>query len=477
MTKHRSVFVAGIFNVLHPGHIRLLKFAKECGDKLIVGVISDTLAGDGAHVAQDFRLEAVKMNALVDEVFLVQTSVEQEVLRLKPDIVVKGKEHESQKNPEQKAVDSYGGKLIFSSGDVVFSSLDLIRREIGTQNSKPITLPNQFMSRRKVSSKSLRDLMQKFKGLKVVVIGDVIIDEYISCDPLGMSEEDSTIVVTPISSRTFVGGAAIVAAHAASLGAKVKFFSVVGDDASAKFCQEELSKFGVEHHLLVDDSRPTTLKQRFRSRSKTLLRVSHLAQRQIDGSLQNALVANVTKSCADADLLIFSDFNYGILPQTVVDQITAIAKKNKVKIVADSQSSSQIGDILRFQDTDLLTPTEREARLALRNTEDGLVVVAQMICERANSKAALVKLGEEGVLLRFRDGSDWKTDQIPALNSAPQDVAGAGDCMLVASSLALTVGANMWEAGLLGSLAAAIQVGRVGNTPITQDEILHELSE
>ena len=105
------------------------------------------------------------------------------------------------------------------------------------------------------------------------------------------------------------------------------------------------------------------------------------------------------------------------------------------------------------------------------------LVVAQMICERANSKAALVKLGEEGVLLRFRDGSDWKTDQIPALNSAPQDVAGAGDCMLVASSLALTVGANMWEAGLLGSLAAAIQVGRVGNTPITQDEILHELSE
>jgi len=167
----------------------------------------------------------------------------------------------------------------------------------------------------------------------------------------------------------------------------------------------------------------------------------------------------------------------GYCPKQLWIKSLLLRKKNKVKIVADSQSSSQIGDILRFQDTDLLTPTEREARLALRNTEDGLVVVAQMICERANSKAALVKLGEEGVILRFRDGSDWKTDQIPALNSAPQDVAGAGDCMLVASSLALTVGANMWEAGLLGSLAAAIQVGRVGNTPITQDEILHELSE
>jgi rfaE bifunctional protein kinase chain/domain len=475
--KSQTVFVSGTFNVLHPGHLRLLKFAKANGGKLIVGVLTDRVAGSAAHVPQDFRLEAVKMNGLVDEAFLVDSPVEEVILGLKPALVVKGREHKSHENPEQKAVDSYGGKLLFSSGDVVFSSLDLIRREMASQEQKSISLPKQFMSRRKVTAKSLIDVMQKFKGLKVVVVGDVIVDEYISCDPLGMSEEDPTIVVTPISSRAFIGGAAIVAAHASSLGAKVKFFSVVGDDASAKFCRDELSKFGVEHHLLVDDSRPTTLKQRFRSRSKTLLRVSHLAQRLIDESFQNELADKMAKACSDADLLIFSDFNYGTLPQAVVDQITAIAAKNKTKIVADSQSSSQIGDISRFKNVDLLTPTEREARLALRNTEDGLVVIAELVCVAANAGAAIVKLGEQGVLLHARKGKTFETDQIPALNSAPQDVAGAGDCMLVASSLALTVGANMWEAGLLGSLAAAIQVGRVGNTPITQDEILHELSE
>jgi len=475
--RRETVFVSGTFNVLHPGHLRLLKFAKANGDRLVVGVLTDRVAGSAAHVPQDFRLEAVKMNGLVDEAFLIDSPVEEVILKLKPALVVKGKEHKSHENPEQKAVDSYGGKLLFSSGDVVFSSLDLIRREMASQEQKSISLPKQFMSRRKVTAKSLIDVMQKFKGLKVVVVGDVIVDEYISCDPLGMSEEDPTIVVTPISSRTFIGGAAIVAAHAASLGAHVKFFSVVGDDASAKFCRDELSKFGVDHHLLVDDSRPTTLKQRFRSRSKTLLRVSHLAQRSIDESFQNELAAKLAKACSDADLLIFSDFNYGTLPQGVVDQITAIAAKNKTKIVADSQSSSQIGDISRFKNVDLLTPTEREARLALRNTEDGLVVIAELVCVAANAGAAIVKLGEQGVLLHARKGKTFETDQIPALNSAPQDVAGAGDCMLVASSLALTVGANMWEAGLLGSLAAAIQVGRVGNTPITQDEILHELSE
>jgi len=471
------VFVSGTFNVLHPGHLRLLKFAKENSSRLVVGVFTDRAAGIAAHVPQDFRLEAVKMNGLVDEAFFIDGPVEDVILQLKPALVVKGKEHMTRENPEQKAVESYGGKLLFSSGDVVFTSLDLIRREMASQEQRLIAMPKQFMVRRKVTAKSLTELLAKFKGLKVVVIGDVIADEYISCDPLGMSEEDPTIVVTPISSKTFIGGAAIVAAHAASLGAHVKFFSVVGDDQTAKFCREELSKFGVEHQLLIDDSRPTTLKQRFRSRSKTLLRVSHLAQRSIEEPLQRELVKSVVKACESADLLIFSDFNYGSLPQGVVDQITAAAAKKKIKVVADSQSSSQIGDVTRFKNTDLLTPTEREARLALRNTEDGLVVIAEMVCETANAHSAIVKLGEQGVLLHARSGKTFETDQIPALNSTPQDVAGAGDCMLVASSLALTVGANLWEAGLLGSLAAAIQVGRVGNTPITQAELLHELSE
>jgi len=475
--KRDVVFVSGTFNVLHPGHVRLLKFAKQNAAKLVVGVFSDRVAGIAAHVPQEFRLESVKMNGLVDEAFLLDKSAEEAIIELKPGLVVKGKEHQTRENPEQKAVDSYGGKLIFSSGDVVFTSLDLIRREMSAQAQRSISLPRQFMARRKVSTNDLTRLMKKFNGQKVVVIGDLIADEYITCDPLGMSEEDPTIVVTPISSKTFIGGAAIVAAHAASLGAEVQFFSVVGDDLTAEFCRQELTRFGVKHDLLVDDSRPTTLKQRFRSRSKTLLRVSHLAQRSIEEPLQKDLVLKVSQAVKSADLIIFSDFNYGSLPQPVVDAVTTAAKKTKAKIVADSQSSSQIGDISRFKDADLLTPTEREARLALRNSEDGLVVVAEAVCNTANAKAAIVKLGEQGVLLHSRNSKSFETDQIPALNSAPQDVAGAGDCMLVAASLALTVGGNMWEVGLLGSLAAAIQVSRVGNTPITQDEILHELSE
>ena len=162
--KRDVVFVSGTFNVLHPGHVRLLKFAKQNGEKLVVGVFSDRVAGIAAHVPEEFRLEAVAMNGLVDEAFLLDKSAEEAIVELKPGLVVKGREHETRENPEQKAVDSYGGKLIFSSGDVVFTSLDLIRREMTAQDQRSIALPRQFMARRNVTIRNLIQMMKKFKG-------------------------------------------------------------------------------------------------------------------------------------------------------------------------------------------------------------------------------------------------------------------------------------------------------------------------
>jgi rfaE bifunctional protein kinase chain/domain len=313
------------------------------------------------------------------------------------------------------------------------------------------------------------------------VVGDLIIDEYITCQPLGMSQEDPTIVVTPVDATRFVGGAGIVAAHAAGLGAQVNFVSVIGADPIQGFAQQGLETYRVKAHLITDDSRPTTLKQRFRSKGKTLLRVSHLHQGSISTQLQAQVLDQVAAALAGADLLVFSDFNYGCLPQPLVDQILALAQAQGVMVAADSQSSSQVGDISRFQGTDLITPTEREARLSTRNAEDGLVILAEQLRQQARAYNILLKLGEEGLLIHAGNGHrdpsvDWLTDRVPALNRAAKDVAGAGDSLLIASALTLASGGTIWEAACLGSLAAAIQVGRVGNTPVQRQELLAELS-
>jgi bifunctional ADP-heptose synthase (sugar kinase/adenylyltransferase) len=206
--------------------------------------------------------------------------------------------------------------------------------------------------------------------------------------------------------------------------------------------------------------------------------VSHLQQTAISLTLQQELIEKAAKAIRNCELLIFADFNYGVLPQAVVDDLVSIARENNVKVAADSQSSSQLGDVSRFKSVDLLLPTEREARVSTQNREDGLVILAEQLRRKSNAKHILLKLAADGVLVHSPNSSSngWLTDQVEALNKLPEDVAGAGDSMLVASALTLAVGGSIWEAACLGSIAAAIQVSRVGNRPLRADEMKMVLS-
>ena len=144
-------------------------------------------------------------------------------------------------------------------------------------------------------------------------------------------------------------------------------------------------------------------------------------------------------------------------------------------MVADSQSSSQIGDVSRFHGMTLLTPTEREARLAVQNFNDGLVVLAEQLRHKAGAHNLLVTLGAEGVLIHAGTADGFLTDRLPAMNHTPKDVAGAGDSLLAGAALALAAGADIWQSAYLGALGAACQVGRLGNCPLSPAEIRVEL--
>lgn len=472
--RSKVVFVSGNFNIVHPGHVRLLNFAASCGDVLVVGVLPDN--SEGATLPEALRLEGVKAINAVTFAFVLRESPEAFITRLKPDVVVKGKEREFHENPEAAVVERYGGKLIFSSGDTRFSLVEVLRREVLEGRQSSIQQPLDYVGRHGLRFDSLRKIVQELANLKVVVVGDLIVDEYINCQPLGMSQEDPTIVVTPIKSDRYVGGAGIVAAHASGLGAQVDFFSVTGKDEAGRFALHRLEEFGVRAHTVEDDSRPTSLKQRYRADGKTLLRVSHLRDHGIGAPLADELFERMAPVLSEADLLVFSDFNYGCLPQGLVDRIAQTCAANGVMMVADSQSSSQVGDVSRFKGMRLLTPTEREARLALRDFSSGLAVLAQTLQDRCGAQDVLIKLGAEGVLIQPQPGDDrLMTDRLPALNSAPKDVSGAGDSMLITTAMSMAAQADIWQSAYLGSLAAACQVGRMGNVPLRASELEEEL--
>ena len=470
----KVILVIGNFDVLHPGHIRLLKFAKECGDKLIVAVNSNDTMPQKNRVDQQHRLEMVSSLAHVDHAFITKASATELILQLKPYAVVKGKEFENTQNPEQEALYQYGGKLIFGSGEFETNSEQYLKRTASLGGNYNFTDAHEYAKRHQITQLDLHSIIAKFSQQKIAVIGEVIVDEYVHGTAIGLSQEDPTIVMTPEKSELFLGGAAITAGHIKSLGAKaVTLISVIGEDEKAEFVEHNIKQFNLTSCLFRDSSRPTPLKSRYRASSKTLLRVNQVRQHKISRQLQQEILAQISDLLAEIDTLVFSDFNYGLLPQGLVDEISVLCAHNGVNIVADSQTSSQVGDISRYRNTTLLTPTEKEVRVALNNPDDGLVILADKLCQKSHPEYLVITLASEGVFIHVPDydNNSWENDSLPAFNNHALDPAGAGDCFLATSTLALCSGATPWQAFYLANLASACQVSKVGNIPLQLDDL------
>ena len=177
------VLVTGNFNVLHPGHIRLIKFEKNFAQKVIIGVFSDELAGTAVDVIQDFRLEAVASIGLVDQVLLINTSLSEFILEHKPDVIVKGKEYEDKFNPELEILQAMADSLYQLSEIGTISNSGF-----GETDEIPLSTKNSlasFMNRHSITSKHLSDIVHSFSNKNICVIGDIIIDQYIDCFALG----------------------------------------------------------------------------------------------------------------------------------------------------------------------------------------------------------------------------------------------------------------------------------------------------
>jgi rfaE bifunctional protein kinase chain/domain len=271
-----------------------------------------------------------------------------------------------------------------------------------------------------------------------------------------------------------LGGAGIVAAHTVGLGATTRLITITGKDEAGSWAVSKAAEYGITIKSIEDKTRPTNLKQRYKAGLQTLLKISHLSQDVVSDTIQNQIINEFEKIAPDTDLLILSDFSYGVLTKEVTTKLIKIAKLNGLVIAADSQTSSQLGDLSQFANVDLITPTETEARLELKDQKSGLAVIADKLRSKINSQSIIIKLGADGLVINGvkLDGTLLSLDALPAFNQNPIDVSGAGDSLLAAASLAITIENNLAKASLIGSLAAAIQIGRVGNIPIEKEKII-----
>lgn len=471
MAKYKSILVSGFFNIIHPGHIRLLRFAKSLCNRLVVCIYSDTFYSEGkVKISEDLRLENIKSLSFVDHAFITQKNIKEVIQELKPDAVVKGLEWKNQINDELEELTKIGGKLIFSSGESLINSSDYFNAE---RNLSIIKKPSDFIERNKIDLSTILQVLKKAKNLKVAVLGDLIIDRYIHCQAVGMSQEDSSLVYKPVSENTYLGGAGIVAAHAKSFVENVDFFTVIGKDEYAKVAKSLMKKYDLsENYLIVDDSRNTIVKNRYIQDKKSVFRLSEYQQFDLEKKLFNSLLNKLSRMIKKYDLIIISDFNYGFVTDELINFIKLEKSKNSI-ISADCQSSSQFGNILKFNSIDIIKPTEYEARSALLDNNSGLIELCNKISNKTDVKNIIMSLGGDGLVIYNNSSNNVSTEQINALNQQPLNISGAGDSLLVLLSIYFSLTKNTNESALLGSMAAAIQVSREGNIPIKYEDIVN----
>ena len=478
----KVIMCHGTFDLVHPGHIRHLMYAKSKADLLIVSLTSDAYiakANFRPFVPQDLRAMNLAALEVVDFVIVDDRPTPLEnLLYLQPDYFAKGQDYSKDGKPhprtreEMDALATYGGDMIFTPGDVVFSSSAFIEQARPNLSlEKALTL----MESEDVTFDAMREALEAFKGVRVHVVGDTIVDTYTYCTLIGGLAKTPTFSVKYERQVHYAGGAAVVAKHLRKAGANVTFSTVLGDDPLKAFVLNDLEASGITCRASIDPTRPTTQKNVITVGSYRMLKVDTLDNRAVSDKILDQLRASLVKDRGDA--YVFSDFRHGIFSRQTIPTLVQAVPAGALRI-ADSQVASRWGNILDFQGFDLITPNEREARFALGDQDTVIRPLAMELYKLARCKLLLLKMGDRGVLAYRASNDDVRSFfTVDSFAHRVVDAVGAGDALLAYATLALAAKKSPVIASLLGSMAAAVACEHEGNVPVDPEDILKKLEE
>ena len=395
--------------------------------------------------------------------------------KLKPDYFAKGFEYTSSglmpaTKEESDVVSSFGGEMIFTPGDIVYSSTSLLN--IHQPKIDNFKLQN-LMSKYSVSFEKLKKTLSKFNKLKIHVVGDLIIDTYTRTNLIGGLIKTPTPSVLYQEKDNYIGGAGIVANHLKSLGANVTLTTVVGNDKWKNFVIQEFKKSKVKLKVIVDSTRPTTNKNTIVANDYKLLKVDTLDNQPISEKILERIQSSVKN--VECDAIIFSDFRHGIFNKSSIPLIIKSVKNNIFK-VADSQVATRWGNITDFKNFDLITPNEKEARFSLADQDSSISNLTRQLALKTKFKNLILKLGERGIVSVSSNKKSIYSFSTPSFVKNPKDAVGAGDALLSVATLSLLSTKSLVVASILGSIAAACECEFDGNVVIKKSQILDKIN-
>ena len=317
------------------------------------------------------------------------------------------------------------------------------------------------------------EILNVLRDRNVVVLGDVMLDEFVWGDVTRISPEAPVPVVDVRRESVHLGGAANVLANLRALGARGTVVGVVGDDEAGKRLRDNLRVLGADadNNLLVDELRPSTIKTRIIAHNQLVVRADRESRKPVDEKLENRIVDCLKEALAGAHAFVVSDYDKGVVTPRILREILPFAYE-RVPVLIDPK----LRNFNHYRPATLVTPNHHEA-LRMSDSEDhsddGLHHAAKVIREKLGCDAVLITRGDRGMMLLEAD------DQPVYVATAARevyDVTGAGDTVIAALAVVLAAtlaaGATMVEAATLANHAAGIVVGKVGTATATADELI-----
>lgn len=466
----KIVHCHGVFDLLHPGHIRHLQEARKQGHTLVVSLTPDRFVNKGPGrpaFNERLRLEQIASLACVDYVVLNESpDAVAAIKKIKPSIYVKGIEYQNHSadvtgkiTEEAEAVKTHGGTVYYTD-DVTFSSSQLINRFLDPDAERI----NPFVDKLKscFSEDEIFEKLKAFSNLKVLVVGDAILDEYQYVHPLGQSGKGVHLTAKLLDKEVFLGGSLIVANHLSSFVKEVTLLTAVGKTcAHLPFIKEHLAP-NVQTQFVYFDTLPTLTKKRYvlqDGKTITKLFETYSSNEPLlnEHATQKAITYLETWA-PSFDLILACDFGNGFSNPCLIEALSCLPNFLAVNTQTNSGNRG-FNMITHYFRADFVSLNEPELRLAAHDRYSRLEAIAQDMSEVLSCPFISITRGVEGVSIFHPDGSYT----IPALTVNAIDRVGAGDSYFALASLGAFMGYSPLLCGFLGSVAAALDVQIVGN--------------
>ena len=465
----RIVLCHGVFDLLHIGHIRYFEQAKKHGDILIVTVTPDRFVNKGPDrpaFPEDLRVEAIAALDAVDYVAKNEWLTAVDTIQiLKPDIYAKGSEYKDAKKDitgkiidEENAIHAVGGFLIFTD-DIVFSSSQLINKNFSIFPEETREFLAEFSNR--YSSEEVLKFLKQVDKLKVLVIGETIIDEYNYCFPIGMTTKDPIIAVKYLSKEKFAGGVLAAANHLANFCHTVDIITLLGEfETDEVFVRENLNK-KINPFFLYKRSSPTIVKRRFIDNYLTqkLFEMHEINDDEIDKEQETILKEICEERIPNYDIVIVIDYGHGMLTKGL---IKTICNKSKFLAVNTQSNAGNRGFnvISKYSKADFISLNHSELNLEERDRHCGIKESIAHVSSKLSCPKILITLGKDGNLYYdIREGFV----ETPAFVTRVLDRMGAGDAVISLSSLCAFQNAPKEVVGFIANAVASQAVATVGH--------------